>query len=73
VWNISSTAVGGGVAEMLHVLVGYASGGGVNTRWLLIEGDHDFFRITKRLHNRLHGVAGDGGAWDGARLPTTER
>lgn len=23
IWNVSSTAVGGGVAEMLHVLTGY--------------------------------------------------
>lgn len=61
VWNISSTAVGGGVAEMLHVLIGYSRGSGVDTRWVLVEGDQEFFQITKRLHNRLHGAAGDGG------------
>ena len=61
VWNISSTAAGGGVAEMLHMLVGYSIGSGVDARWIVIEGDEAFFKITKRLHNRLHGVAGDSG------------
>jgi trehalose synthase len=61
VWNINSTANGGGVAEMLRSLIAYARGAGVDARWLVIEGDPEFFRVTKRLHNRLHGVPGDGG------------
>lgn len=60
-WNISSTEHGGGVAEMLDLLVGYALDAGVDARWLVIDGDERFFSITKRLHNRLHGVAGDKG------------
>lgn len=60
-WNISSTEVGGGVAEMLHAIVGYALGARITARWLVIEGDHDFFAITKRIHNRLHGAEGDEG------------
>lgn len=56
VWNVSSTATGGGVAEMLHTLLGYATGAGVRTRWLVLEGDADFFAATKRLHNAIHGV-----------------
>ena len=59
VWNINSTASGGGVAEMLHSLLAYARGLGVDTRWLVIQGNADFFRVTKRLHNALHGQAGD--------------
>src|SRR5437660_9748923 len=55
VWNINSTATGGGVAEMLAVLLAYARGAGVDTRWLVIEGNPAFFEVTKRLHNRLHG------------------
>ena len=39
----------------------YARGAGVDARWLVIEGDERFFAITKRLHNHLYGVAGDGG------------
>jgi trehalose synthase len=61
IWNISSTAHGGGVAEMLYLLLGYAKGVGVDARWMVIEGDAEFFEITKRLHNRIHGVAGDDG------------
>jgi trehalose synthase len=60
-WNVSSTAQGGGVAEMLHSLLAYARGAGVDARWAVIPGDDRFFRITKRLHNRLHGAPGDGG------------
>jgi len=61
VWNVNSTARGGGVAEMLRSLIGYVRGAGLDARWVTIGGDEDFFRITKRLHNRLHGFAGDGG------------
>jgi trehalose synthase len=61
VWNVSSTAAGGGVAEMLQVLVGYTLGVGLAVRWLVLAGDLEFFTVTKRIHNRLHGVPGDGG------------
>jgi trehalose synthase len=61
VWNVNSTASGGGVAEMLQVLVGYARGAGLDVRWLVTRGDPAFFDITKRLHNRIHGWPGDGG------------
>jgi trehalose synthase len=55
-WTVNSTAVGGGVAEMLRSLLGYVKGAGLDARWVVIGGDADFFRITKRLHNRLHGA-----------------
>jgi trehalose synthase len=61
VWNVNATASGGGVAELLTTLLAYGRGAGVDTRWLVIEGNPRFFRITKRLHNRLHGSPGDGG------------
>ncbi len=61
-WNISSTSSGGGVAEMLHSLVGYCIGSGIDAHWVVIEGDRKFFQTTKRLHNRLHGTRGDDGA-----------
>ena len=60
-WCINSTAKGGGVAEMLESLLAYTSGAGIDSRWLVISGEPDFFRITKRIHNRLHGAEGDGG------------
>jgi trehalose synthase len=61
IWNVNSTAVGGGVAEMLQVLLSYSRGAGIDARWLVIEGDAEFFAVTKRLHNRLHGAPGDSG------------
>jgi trehalose synthase len=60
IWNINSTAHGGGVAELLTTLLPYARGAGVDARWLVIDGDDRFFTITKRIHNRLHGMDGDG-------------
>ena len=55
-WTVNSTARGGGVAEMLRSLIGYVRGAGLDARWVVIGGDAEFFRITKRLHNRLHGA-----------------
>lgn len=60
VWNINATAQGGGVAEMLQALLAYGRGAGVDTRWLVLDGDPTFFRITKQVHNALHGASGTG-------------
>lgn len=46
---------------MLGPLLAYARGSGIDARWAVVEGDGPFFTITKRLHNRLHGIPGDGG------------
>jgi trehalose synthase len=54
VWNVNATAHGGGVAEMLQGLLAYARGAGVDARWLVLDGDAEFFAITKRSHNALH-------------------
>jgi trehalose synthase len=64
VWNVSSTAKGGGVVELLLPLIGYARGAGVDARWAVIEGNPAFFKVTKRIHNFLHGFEGDGGELD---------
>jgi trehalose synthase len=61
IWNVNSTAVGGGVAEMLRSFLAYTRGAGIDVRWMVITGTPDFFRITKRIHNFLHGSPGDGG------------
>src|SRR5688572_27025242 len=77
VWNVNSTARGGGVAELLGSLVPYSRAAGVDVRWLVIEGDRAFFRVTKRLHNLLHGMPGDGEGLssedEAAYLPISER
>ena len=55
IWNVNSTATGGGVAEMLQVLVGYVHDLDIPIGWLVITGDARFFATTKRLHNQIHG------------------
>jgi len=60
VWNINSTATGGGVAEMLASLLGYPREYGIDARWAVIEGTPEFFNVTKRLHHAIQGSAGDG-------------
>jgi trehalose synthase len=64
IWNISSTARGGGVAEMLRCLLPYARDAGVDVRWVVLREGPEFFAVTKRLHNHLHGDPGDGGPLD---------
>ncbi len=56
VWMVNSTARGGGVAEMMPRLVSLLNQLGVRTKWVVI-GTHrsEFFGLTKRLHNLIHG------------------
>jgi len=72
VWNVNSTARGGGVVELLGPLVAYARGAGVDARWIVIDGTPEFFTVTKRIHNRLHGVEGDALPLDAAARRTYE-
>lgn len=58
VWMINSTAQGGGVAEMLPRLIGLMRELGIATRWAVINTDRmEFFELTKRIHNLIHGDA----------------
>ena len=59
-WHVNSTEQGGGVAEMLHFLLGYLAGAGIDTHWAVLEGNEDFFTVTKRIHHLLHSQRGDG-------------
>jgi trehalose synthase len=54
--NINSTAVGGGVAEILTRMIPLLRELGVDARWEVIKGNERFFNITKKMHNGLHGV-----------------
>ena len=52
---VNSTAVGGGVAEILTRLVPILQELGLAIRWDVITGGNDFFEMTKAFHNALHG------------------
>ena len=72
IWNVNSTAHGGGVAEMLWSLLGYLRGLGIDARWVVIQGSPAFFVLTKRLHNLLHGALQDRSAITEAQRATYE-
>lgn len=57
--NINSTAVGGGVAEILSRMIPLLKQLNVEAKWDVIKGDEKFFAITKSFHNALHGVNED--------------
>ncbi|MDJ0926924.1 MAG: glycosyltransferase [Gammaproteobacteria bacterium] len=73
IWHINSTAVGGGVAEMLPPVLGYCRDLHLDARWLVISGSPEFFRLTKRLHHALHGQRGDGSQFDAAAREVYDR
>jgi trehalose synthase len=55
-WMVNSTANGGGVAEMLPQLVSILRELGLPTEWVVMGSDRpEFFVLTKRLHNMIHG------------------
>jgi trehalose synthase len=54
VQNISSTFVGGGVAEILNRMIPLLGQLGVDARWNVIKGSGQFFQVTKKFHNALH-------------------
>jgi len=53
---INSTAVGGGVAEILNRLLPLAEELELNMRWDVMTGGDDFYGVTKAFHNALHGA-----------------
>ena len=52
---INSTAVGGGVAEILTRLLPLGEELGLNMKWDVMTAGEDFFEVTKSFHNALHG------------------
>src|SRR5207302_9447171 len=53
---VTSTAVGGGVAEILTRLVPLAEELDLNIKWEVISGGEDFFEVTKAIYNAVHGA-----------------
>ncbi len=54
--ELSATATGGGVAELLGSLVPLERDLGIDAEWRVIAGDPRFFGVTKRIHNGLQGM-----------------
>lgn len=57
VLHVNSTYQSGGVAEMILSLVPLMNNVGIDTRWNILNGDGEFFAITKNFHNALQGQA----------------
>ncbi|MBI4051261.1 MAG: glycosyltransferase [Elusimicrobia bacterium] len=53
--QINSTAIGGGVAEILNRMVPLLNELEIDTRWEVIKGGESFYAVTKKFHNALHG------------------
>jgi trehalose synthase len=52
---VNSTAVGGGVAEILNRLLPLMGELGLAVSWEVLAGAQDFFEVTKAFHNALQG------------------
>jgi trehalose synthase len=79
VWHVNSTAQGGGVAELLPPQITLLRDLGVDVRWLVMETDRpEFFALTKRIHNMIHGAmqqeftAGDRALYEGVSRANAE-
>ena len=60
--NVNSARVGGGVAEILSRAVPLLNELGVDARWDVIKGSEEYFKVTKKIHNALHGSS-EGLTW----------
>jgi trehalose synthase len=56
--HVNSTAVGGGVAEILRSLIPISKGLGLDTDWYVISPPAEFFDVTKKIHNLMQGAEG---------------
>lgn len=57
--HVNTTAVGGGVAEILSRMVPLINELEIPCRWDLMKGGEDFYAVTKKFHNALHGDTQD--------------
>ena len=56
--HVNSTAVGGGVAEILRSLIPLSKGLGLDTDWYVVSPPAEFFDVTKKIHNLMQGAEG---------------
>ncbi len=56
VLELSATATGGGVAELLSSLLPLQTDLGLDAQWHVMAGEPGFFEVTKKMHNGLQGM-----------------
>ncbi len=56
VLHLSSTAFGGGVAEIMYALIPLMRDVGLDVEWRVMHGEPEFFDVTKAIHNALQGA-----------------
>jgi len=56
--EMNATAVGGGVAEMLHSSIPFLESVGIDVEWRVVRGGREYYEVTKKLHNMLQGMQG---------------
>ena len=56
--HVNSTAIGGGVAEILQSMVPLMNALGLHAERVVLDGTPEFFQVTKRIHNLLQGAEG---------------
>jgi len=56
--EVNSTAVGGGVAEMLYSQVPFLNQLGLEDEWKVMSGTESFYQVTKTIYNLLQGKKG---------------
>ena len=54
---VNTSCFGGGVAETLATAIPFFNSLGINSSWKVLDGGKDFFKITKRMHDSLQGIA----------------
>jgi len=57
--QLSATAFGGGVSEILYTLIPLMKDVGLDCEWQVIYGREEFFNATKLMHNALQGAPDD--------------
>jgi trehalose synthase len=57
--QLSATAFGGGVSEILFTLIPLMKDVGLDCEWQVIYGREEFFNATKLMHNALQGAPDD--------------
>ncbi len=55
VLHVNATPIGGGVAEILQSEIPLMRSLGIDADWWTIDGDPEFFNVTKTIHNALQG------------------